>query len=71
MSAAASGTLPEPRRHAVVLEPSGSRTDLRGIARGVRGHTSIDDAFVDIVEQRFDSGLRIGKTVEREMERCR
>ncbi len=28
---------------------------------------SIDDAFVDIVEQGFDAGLRIGEMVEREM----
>jgi DNA-binding transcriptional LysR family regulator len=28
---------------------------------------SIDDAFVDIVEQGFDAGIRIGEMVEREM----
>lgn len=28
---------------------------------------SIDDAFVDVVEQGFDAGLRIGEMVEREM----
>jgi DNA-binding transcriptional LysR family regulator len=33
----------------------------------IRLDASIDDAFVDIVEQGFDAGLRIGEMIDREM----
>ena len=33
----------------------------------IRVEISIDQSFVDIVEQRFDAGVRLGESVERDM----
>ena len=33
----------------------------------IRVEISVDQNFVDIVEQRFDAGVRLGESVERDM----